>query len=101
MLSRLIRLALIVAAGALVYDVARPPARQVSARIALAGIHLYQRTLSPIVGRGGAICRFTPTCSSYAEKVIARDGFVRGGWRAVKRIARCGPWTPAGTKDLP
>ena len=89
------------AAGALFVDAARPPALQVSARVAVAGIHFYQRTLSPLVGRGGAMCRFTPTCSSYAEAVIARDGIVRGGWRAVKRIARCGPWTPAGTKDLP
>jgi hypothetical protein len=101
LLSRLIRLALIVAALALVVDAARPPARQVSARAAVACIHLYQRTLAPAAGRAGAVCRFTPTCSHYAEAVIARDGIVRGGWRAVTRIARCGPWTPAGTKDLP
>ena len=98
---RLIRLALIVAAGALVYDAARPPARQVSARAAIAGIHLYQRTISPVLAGGAAMCRFTPTCSRYAETVIARDGIVRGGWSAVKRLARCGPWTPAGTKDEP
>ena len=86
---------------ALVYDAARPPARQASARVALAAIHLYQRTLSPLVAGGGVACRFTPTCSRYAEAVIARDGIVRGGWLAVKRVARCGPWTPAGTEDLP
>ncbi len=101
MLSRLLRLALIVAAGALVFDAARPPARQVSARAAVAGIHLYQRMLSPAAARAGAVCRFTPTCSRYAEAVIARDGIARGGWRALKRIARCGPWTSAGTKDPP
>jgi putative membrane protein insertion efficiency factor len=100
-LSWVIRLTLIVAAGAALYDVSRPPARQASARLAVAGIHLYQRTLSPAAARHGAICRFTPTCSRYAEAVIARDGIVRGGWLAAKRIARCGPWTPAGTKDLP
>ena len=97
----MIRLTLIVAAGAALYDVSRPPARQASARLAVAGIHLYQRTLSPAAARHGAICRFTPTCSRYAEAVIARDGMVRGAWLAAKRIARCGPWTPAGTKDLP
>ena len=97
----MIRLTLIVAAGAALYDVSRPPARQASARLAVAGIHLYQRTLSPAAARHGAICRFTPTCSRYAEAVIARDGIVLGGWLAAKRIARCGPWTPAGTKDLP
>jgi len=91
----------VLAAVALVYDAARPPARQASARLALAAIHLYQRTLSPLVAVGGVACRFTPTCSRYAEAVIARDGIVRGGWLAVKRVARCGPWTPKGTKEEP
>jgi putative membrane protein insertion efficiency factor len=95
------RVALIVLACALVFDAARPPARQVSARAAVAGIHFYQRTISPALAGGSAMCRFTPTCSRFAETVIARDGIVRGGWAAVKRLARCGPWTPAGTVDRP
>ncbi|MFN8064731.1 MAG: membrane protein insertion efficiency factor YidD [Vicinamibacterales bacterium] len=70
-------------------------------RLALAGIHGYQHTLSPLVGRVGIRCRFTPTCSRYAEVVIARDGLVRGGWKTAQRIARCGPWTPRGTVDEP
>ena len=65
------------------------------------GIHAYQRTLSPLAARVGVRCRFTPSCSRYAEIVIARDGVVRGGWKAVRRIARCGPWTPTGTVDEP
>jgi hypothetical protein len=100
-LGRLLRLAVLVTAGALLFDVARPPARQASARLAVAGIHLYQRARSPAASRVGAICRFTPTCSRYAETVIARDGILRGGWLSLKRIARCGPWTPAGTVDRP
>jgi hypothetical protein len=97
----LTRTALIVLAGALVFDVTRPPARQAGARLAVAGIHFYQQTLSSVAARGGVVCRFTPTCSRYAETVIARDGIVRGGWLTLKRIVRCGPWTPAGTKDPP
>ena len=69
--------------------------------IALGGIHVYQRAPSPIAARIGLECRFTPTCSRYAETVITRDGVVRGGWRALKRVARCGPWTPPGTRDEP
>jgi len=69
--------------------------------IAIGGIHVYQRTLAPLADRAGARCRFTPTCSHYAELVIARDGLVRGGWKAVKRIARCGPWTTPETRDDP
>jgi uncharacterized protein len=97
----LIRAALFLLAGVLVHDVTRPPALQASARLAVAGIHVYQRALSPAAARAGAVCRFTPTCSHYAETVIKRDGIVRGGWSALRRIARCGPWTPAGTKDPP
>jgi putative membrane protein insertion efficiency factor len=69
--------------------------------IAIHSIHVYQRTIAPVADRIGARCRFTPSCSHYAEIVIARDGLVRGGWKAVKRIARCGPWTPPGTSDNP
>jgi uncharacterized protein len=69
--------------------------------IALASIHGYQRALAPIAAKAGMRCRFTPTCSRYAETVIARDGIVRGGWKAIARIARCGPWTPSGTRDEP
>jgi hypothetical protein len=69
--------------------------------LALGSIHAYQRALSPAAVRLGWRCRFAPTCSRYAESVITRDGVVRGGWRAVKRIARCGPWTPQGTRDEP
>jgi putative membrane protein insertion efficiency factor len=69
--------------------------------IVLAGIHGYQRVLAPVAARAGMRCRFSPTCSRYAEVVIARDGVVVGGWKAVHRLARCGPWTPAGTLDEP
>jgi hypothetical protein len=69
--------------------------------IALAGIHGYRRAVSPAAARIGLRCRFTPTCSRYAEAVIVRDGIARGGWKALKRVARCGPWTAAGTVDVP
>lgn len=69
--------------------------------IALAGIGVYQRTLAPIAGRMGLKCRFTPSCSRYAQLVIARDGLVLGGWETIARIGRCGPWTPPGTRDDP
>ena len=94
-------LVLITLGGAVAGEATRPPADQASVRLAVAGIHLYQRTLSPSAARAGAVCRFTPTCSHYAEAVISRDGIVKGGWLAVKRVARCGPWTKAGTVDRP
>ena len=69
--------------------------------LAIAGIHGYQRVVAPLAARAGVICRFTPTCSRYAEAVIRRDGIIKGGWEASKRIARCGPWTKRGTVDPP
>jgi len=67
----------------------------------VSAIHGYQHTIAPLVGRAGVRCRFTTSCSHYAEVVIARDGLLRGGWRAATRIARCGPWTTPGTVDEP
>jgi putative membrane protein insertion efficiency factor len=69
--------------------------------LALASIRFYQRVVSPLAADAGIRCRFTPTCSRYAETAIARDGVWRGGWRALKRVARCTPMTPIGTIDEP
>ena len=82
-------------------DMARPPRDQISARILLGAIHLYQATLSPVIGMAGVQCRFQPTCSHYGEGAIRKYGAWKGTWKALWRIARCGPWTPAGTIDPP
>jgi putative membrane protein insertion efficiency factor len=68
---------------------------------AIAGIHAYQATIAPLAAQLGATCRFEPTCSRYAETVIRRDGVMVGGWKTMRRIVRCGPWTPRGTRDEP
>ena len=82
-------------------DASRAPERQLTTAVAVGAIHLYQRTASPILDRCGLRCRFTPTCSHYAETVLRTHGIIGGTWRAARRIARCGPWTPAGTVDPP
>ena len=86
---------------ALAIDVRRAPDQQWSARAALAAIHGYQATLSRVYAGMGVQCRFTPSCSQYGEACIQHFGMVRGGWMAVKRVVRCGPWTPMGTVDPP
>ena len=85
----------------LALDLARPPARQLSARALLAGISVYRDHGSVWTRRLGVRCRFEPTCSRYAQEVIARDGALAGSMRAGWRILRCGPWTPRGTRDEP
>jgi putative membrane protein insertion efficiency factor len=58
----------------------------------------YQRFVSPAFPPS---CRFTPTCSAYALTSIGRYGLIRGGWLALKRIARCHPWNPGGFDPVP
>jgi len=85
----------------LAWDLTRSPEDQWTARLLVASIDLYQRTLSPHMYTAGVRCRFEPTCSHYAEAVIRQEGALKGSWRTASRIARCGPWTPAGTQDPP
>lgn len=86
---------------AVALDLARTPRNQLSARVLLGAIDLYQATFSPRMGSIGVQCRFKPTCSHYGEGAIRKYGAWTGSWKAAWRIARCGPWTPAGTVDPP
>ncbi|MFH1640785.1 MAG: membrane protein insertion efficiency factor YidD [Candidatus Omnitrophota bacterium] len=36
-------------------------------------------------------CRFVPTCSEYAKEAIAKYGFLRGLYKAGKRLLHCHP----------
>jgi putative membrane protein insertion efficiency factor len=82
-------------------DLRQRPEDQLATRAAIGAIHVYQATLSPLYARMGLRCRFTPTCSHYGEVCIRQFGAARGGWMAMKRVLRCGPWTPMGTVDEP
>lgn len=82
-------------------DLRRAPGDQITTRAAVAAVHVYQRTASRAMPSLGIRCRFEPTCSRYAEAVLTRHGVVRGSWLTVRRLARCGPWTPMGTVDPP
>lgn len=46
-------------------------------------------------------CRFTPTCSEYAESVIRRHGIIRGVALGLKRIVRCHPCSSGGLDPVP
>ncbi|MCA9238653.1 MAG: membrane protein insertion efficiency factor YidD [Planctomycetales bacterium] len=61
--------------------------------VLIAGVRLYQHTLSPFIGRE---CRFEPTCSHYFIGAVLKHGALAGAWRGVKRIARCHPFHPGG-----
>lgn len=61
-------------------------------------IKAYRYAISPLLGPS---CRFFPTCSEYAAQAIEKYGAGRGGWLALKRIARCHPWHPGGYDPIP
>jgi uncharacterized protein len=59
-------------------------------RLAFFGLRFYKAYLSMLVGGS---CRFEPTCSVYAYEAIERFGLARGSRLAVKRLARCHPFS--------
>jgi putative membrane protein insertion efficiency factor len=67
------------------------------ARILLSLIRFYRRWVSPMTPPS---CRFTPTCSAYAEEAVRRYG-VRGAWLALRRLSRCHPFGGSGYDPVP
>jgi putative membrane protein insertion efficiency factor len=61
-------------------------------------IQLYRHMVSPL---RPATCRFIPTCSQYAVEALAEYGVLRGGWLAVARLGKCGPWHRGGWDPIP
>lgn len=69
-----------------------------AARIADGVVRGYQLLIRPLLPPA---CRFEPSCSQYARQALAGHGFVRGGWMALRRIARCHPFHPGGYDPPP
>ncbi len=68
------------------------------AHVLRGAVLVYRYTLSAWLGQG---CRFRPTCSEYALDAIALHGAARGGWLALRRLARCQPWGGSGWDPVP
>ncbi len=62
-------------------------------RMVLSFLRLYKMFLSPFLPPS---CRFTPTCSEYAQEAVEKYGAMRGTWLGVKRILRCQPFSKGG-----
>jgi putative membrane protein insertion efficiency factor len=61
--------------------------------VGLAAVRIYRSAISPY---HPPVCRFTPSCSAYAEAAIRRYGFLRGAYLSLRRILRCHPFSPGG-----
>jgi len=64
----------------------------------LAMIRFYRRAISPFTPPA---CRFTPTCSVYAQEAIEKHGAGKGGWMALRRLLRCHPFGGKGYDPVP
>ncbi len=64
----------------------------------LALIWLYKKFISPLTP---ATCRFSPTCSSYAQEALKKHGLFKGGYLSFKRFLKCHPWGESGYDPVP
>lgn len=61
-------------------------------------VRAYQFAVRPMLS--GA-CKFHPSCSEYAIEAVTAHGPWRGGWLAVRRLARCRPFATGGYDPVP
>ena len=70
----------------------------IGARAVIFLIELYRHMISPM---RLPTCRFSPSCSQYAVDALSEYGLVRGGWLAMVRLLKCGPWHRGGWDPIP
>ena len=61
-------------------------------------IWAYRAIVAPLLV---GTCRFTPSCSHYAEAAVRRFGPVRGGRLALVRLLKCHPFGAGGWDPVP
>ncbi|MGE5483635.1 MAG: membrane protein insertion efficiency factor YidD [Ignavibacteriales bacterium] len=69
-----------------------------AARAVVAVISLYQKALSPYIGR---TCRYYPTCSEYMSEAVRKYGAAKGIALGLRRLARCHPFGRGGYDPVP
>lgn len=67
-------------------------------KILLGMISFYQKAISPY--KGGACCRFIPTCSQYAKEALEKYGAFKGSCLAIRRLLKCHPLHKGGYDPL-
>ena len=61
-------------------------------------LRVYRAVVSPIYGD---VCRYYPSCSSYALQAVQLHGLVLGSVLGARRLLRCHPWAAGGVDDVP
>ncbi|NUU26154.1 MAG: membrane protein insertion efficiency factor YidD [Streptomycetaceae bacterium] len=70
-----------------------------SARTLFRAVRWYRLTVSP--RRPEGVCRYTPTCSTYAATSLQRHGAWHGTRLTLRRLSRCNPHHPGGHDPVP
>lgn len=73
---------------AFIIDVTKSPEKQLSARLTMQAIQIYQQNISPKL-QGKVKCVYQISCSDYAVMAIEKHGFVKGLYLSVGRITHC------------
>src|SRR5260221_9301254 len=76
----------------------RSKSLSLAARLLLAAIRVYQMFFSAWMP---SACKFYPSCSQYAAIAVQLHGARRGSWLALRRLARCHPFTRGGVDLVP
>jgi len=61
-------------------------------------LRVYRVFISPLYGQ---VCRYHPSCSTYALEAVTVHGSLRGSWLALRRLVRCHPWAAGGYDPVP
>ena len=72
--------------------------KKMVARALIALVGVYRIAISPLLP---AACRYTPTCSDYAQQALRKHGAIKGSWLALRRLLRCHPWGGHGHDPVP
>ncbi|MFH1127806.1 MAG: membrane protein insertion efficiency factor YidD [Candidatus Omnitrophota bacterium] len=59
-------------------------------KIPIVLIEFYQKYIRKSTGCN---CRFVPSCSEYAKEAISKYGFLKGLFKAARRLVKCHPWS--------
>lgn len=62
-------------------------------------IKWYRSCVSPY--KGGACCKYIPSCSEYGLIAIERHGAIKGSLLAIWRVLRCNPFSKGGYDPVP
>lgn len=72
--------------------------KRVFTSVLIGVVKFYQFAISPFTP---AVCRYTPTCSTYCLQALRKYGPIKGLYLSLKRVLSCNPWGGHGEDPVP